>query len=102
MHNTHQGEAVRRKVKEMGMTVTDFAKAIPRGRRGVYHIFKRKKIDEALLKEISQVLNYNFIAQTDETNTSAEIHLVIIEADEEQLQEVMSKFTVVYSHKCEK
>jgi uncharacterized protein YebE (UPF0316 family) len=87
----HEGEAIRQKVKEKGITVTEFADAICRSRRAVYHIFGRKKIHEELQQTISRVLNYTFTIPSHKTKK----HLVIIEANEKQLQEIVSKFQIV-------
>jgi len=100
MHDKHQGKAVRQKVKESGMKVTDFAKAIHRGRRAVYHIFDREIIDNVLLKQISDVLGPDFTPHTNQPNTTIKKYLAIVETDEEQLRDITLKFKVVFLHEC--
>ena len=57
----HLGQEVKKKVKERGMTVSEFARRIICSRSNVYDIFKREYIDISLLQRISKVLNYNFM-----------------------------------------
>jgi len=90
----HTGEAIRQKVKEKGMKVTAFADAICRSRRAAYHIFNRGNINEEMLQTISRVLECTFTTSSHETKK----HHVIVEADDEQLQEIASKFQIVATY----
>ena len=62
----HFGQDVKKKVKERGMTVSEFARRIIRSRSNVYDIYKREYIDLRLLQKISEVLNYNFLRKPKE------------------------------------
>jgi len=67
--NKKIGQLIRERVEAEKMEVTAFAKAINRERSNAYHIFNRDNIDIQLLKEIGQVLNYDFFQDllSDET-----------------------------------
>ena len=60
-NDVHYGQAVKEKLKERGMTVSEFSKRISRSRTDVYDIFNRKYIDVELLNIISEVLHHNFL-----------------------------------------
>jgi transcriptional regulator with XRE-family HTH domain len=98
MWDYHIGEAIRQKVEEQKMSIPDFADALHCSRRNVYHIFKRKVIDEDLLKKMSTILKCDFTLLSHESNKGNQKHLIIIEADKWQLHEIMSKYTVLYSY----
>jgi predicted transcriptional regulator len=57
----HYGQAVKKKLKERGMSVSEFSRRINRSRSDVYDIFKRDFIDIPLLQKISKVLCNNFM-----------------------------------------
>jgi len=57
----HYGHEVRKKLEERGMTVAEFARRIHCSRNNVYNIFNREFMDVGLLKQISFVLDYDFI-----------------------------------------
>jgi len=88
----HEGKLVKQMVKEKGIKITEFANAICRSRRDVYHIFKRKTIHGELQQRISKFLNCTF-STTPSHETKK--HLVVMEANEEQLQEIVSKFHII-------
>ena len=50
------------------MTITEFARRINKSRENAYDIFTRKSLDTDLLKTISQVLEYDFLAKSNEKN----------------------------------
>ena len=58
--DVHYGQAVKNKLRERGMTISEFSRRIICSRSNVYDIFKRKFIDIPLLEKISEVLRYNF------------------------------------------
>ena len=58
--DVHYGQVVKNKLKERGMTISEFSRRINCSRSNVYDIFKRKYIDIPLLEKISEVLCYNF------------------------------------------
>jgi plasmid maintenance system antidote protein VapI len=56
----HIGSLIQQKVNQSSLTVAEFARRINRTRQNVYDIFKRSSIDTALLKQIQDVLHYDF------------------------------------------
>ena len=58
--NIHIGHVIHAKVKDKGITVTEFAQKINCNRTNIYNIFTRQSIDTDLLLRISQVLDYDF------------------------------------------
>lgn len=56
----HIGKVVRKHLEEVGMTKSEFARRLETSPQNIYGIFKRKSIDTQLLKDISNVLNYDF------------------------------------------
>ena len=97
IHAPHIGEAIKRRVKEKGISIEDFADAICCSRRNVYRIFKRNYIDTQRLKCISRALDFDFSDHIIETNTLITRYIVIVKADEDELHEIVSKFQVVSS-----
>jgi hypothetical protein len=60
MNEEHIGARIERKVRERGLTNTEFAKAIYCCRTNVVSLFKRESIDLKQLQLISDVLRYDF------------------------------------------
>ena len=58
----HIGQRIREVVKSQERSVSWFARKLCCDRTNVYDIFKRENIDTALLRRISQILDYNFFA----------------------------------------
>lgn len=56
----HIGKRIQEVVKERGMTVVDFAHAIPCSRVHAYKIIQKATIDTGLLQRIGVVLCYDF------------------------------------------
>jgi hypothetical protein len=56
----HIGKLIKKRLEEIGMTKTEFARRINKTSQNVYDIFDRKTIDTGLLTAISETLNYNF------------------------------------------
>lgn len=56
----HIGKIIRQRLEETGMNKSEFARRINTTPQNIYGIFKRKSLDTDLLKEISQVLEYDF------------------------------------------
>ena len=63
MKNIYIGPIIKQKVIESGMTITEFADRINCERSSVYYIFKQKSIDTERLLKISEVLNFDFLAE---------------------------------------
>ena len=56
----HIGSLIERKIKEIGMTNSEFARRIKTSKQNVQDIFTRQSVDTKLLSRISDVLNYDF------------------------------------------
>lgn len=65
MH-AHLGKAVLEKLKEKGMSKSEFARRINKSRQNVQDIFNRESLDTKLLSDISNVLDYNFFTMLSE------------------------------------
>ena len=97
MKNIHIGEAIKQKVKERGIRISDFAQSIHCNRTNVYSIFCRKSIDIEQLMLISKVLEHDFISEIYTTRTtSVKKYIVLLELDEQQLQRLPLEVLVKY------
>jgi plasmid maintenance system antidote protein VapI len=56
----HIGKLILEKVKEKGISKSEFARNINKSRQNVQDIFKRESIDSQLLFEIGEVLEVDF------------------------------------------
>lgn len=56
----HIGQMIRKRIKEVGMTKSEFSRRIDTSPQNVYGIFKRESCDTLLLQKIGKVLNYDF------------------------------------------
>ncbi|GHT05855.1 hypothetical protein AGMMS49525_13590 [Bacteroidia bacterium] len=92
----HIGKAIRQKVKERGLHVTDFADAIHCNRTNVYNLFKRKSIDTEQLKLISEILNFDFFAIYSIPQSK---YLVLLEVDEQRLQDFSGDKSLIFIKK---
>ncbi|MDR1348999.1 MAG: helix-turn-helix domain-containing protein [Prevotellaceae bacterium] len=57
----HIGKLIKQKVEQRSLSITEFAKLIHRSRSDVYYIYDCESIDIALLLQISDVLDFDFI-----------------------------------------
>ena len=62
----HIGQRIKEVLKERGITVVAFARAISCSRENVYRIFKNDNIDVHQLKRIGRILDYNFFKDISE------------------------------------
>lgn len=58
----HVGMLVRKRLQELGMTKSEFARRINTTPQNVYGILKRKSLDTQLLQKISRVLDFDFFS----------------------------------------
>jgi transcriptional regulator with XRE-family HTH domain len=87
----HIGEIIYQKVKERGMTVSEFAKAIHCNRSRIYtSVFHCHSIDIERLILISGVLHHDFIAEFYQQRPSKKKYLILLEVSELQLQQFLS------------
>jgi transcriptional regulator with XRE-family HTH domain len=56
----HIGQLIRERLDKSGMKKSEFARRINKTSQNVYDIFERKSIDTGLLRQISEVLEFNF------------------------------------------
>lgn len=58
----HIGKEIRKKAKELKISVTELSERIHSSRQNVYDIFDRSSIDTDLLYRISEALNFDFFS----------------------------------------
>lgn len=56
----HIGKLIKKRLEEVGISKSEFARRIHRTSQNVYDIFERQSLDTALLQTISEILNYDF------------------------------------------
>lgn len=56
----HIGEAVRKKIKEKGMTIKAFSERLLRSDKNVHELLKRPSWDSKLIEESSVILSFDF------------------------------------------
>jgi len=89
MINIHMGNVVKKKIKERGINIKDFAEALHCHRSNVYSIFDRKIIDFHLLKSISKILDYELLDEF-QPNDSQSKYILLIEVDYLKMLEIQS------------
>ena len=89
MQEINIGAIIRKKLKEKGMKVTDFADALHCNRMNVYSIFKRKNIDLQLIETISKILNCDLLIEY-RADDSQSKYILIIEVDYSKMKEIQS------------
>jgi transcriptional regulator with XRE-family HTH domain len=89
MEKIHIGSIIQGKVKELGISVTDFAKALHCNRPNAYSIFERKNIDVELLVEISKILNCDLLSIYQNSIPRPD-RIVVIETNELKIKEIQS------------
>lgn len=58
----HIGEKIKQRLEAIGMSKSEFSRRINTSPQNVYGIFKRQSIDTDLLRQISDVLDFNFFS----------------------------------------
>jgi len=89
MQEINIGGIIRKKLKEKGIKIKDFAIALPCNRGNVYSIFRRKNIDLQLLDKISQILGCDLLSEL-QTKESKSKNILIIETDDFKMNEIQS------------
>jgi len=87
------GSIIRQKVEESPLTIQEFADRINLHRTSVYHLFTKETIDIERLKQISEVLGYDFINEIYQKQDADSDHpkqpvFTTIEIDAEILQKL--------------
>ena len=67
--NSHLGEYIKNKVKERGLTVSEFARRIHCTRRNIYQIYKKNSLDSNLINRISQALDIDLLSNFNKTSS---------------------------------
>ena len=89
MERIHIGSIIHEKVKELGMSVADFAKALHCNRPNAYSIFERANIDVELLVDISKILNCDLLSIYQNSIPKPDC-IVVIETNERKIKEIQS------------
>ena len=89
MEKVHIGSIIHEKVRELGMSVADFAKAIYCNRTNAYSIFERTNIDVELLVDISKILNCDLLSIYQDSIPKPNC-IVVIETNEQKIKEIQS------------
>ena len=89
MEKIHIGSIIHEKVKELGMSVADFARALHCNRPNAYSIFERKNIDVELLVEISKILNCDLLSIYQNSIPKPD-RILVIETSEQKVKEIQS------------
>ena len=61
--DVHVGELIKKRVSELGLSVSEFARRLHCNRQNVYDIFAHRRVDIELLQRISKILQHDFIAE---------------------------------------
>jgi len=103
MESIHIGSIIQEKVKELSMSVADFAKALHCNRPNAYSIFERKTIDVELLVEISKILNCDFLSIYQKSIPKQDF-IVVIETNERKIKEIQTdnSIKILYVQKSTK
>lgn len=56
----HIGKFIKKRVEEIGMKKTEFARRVNTTPQNIYDIFNRTSIDTELLNQIGKILDFNF------------------------------------------
>jgi hypothetical protein len=90
------GQLIKQKIKEQGIRISDFAKAIHCSRPNVYDIFERSNINFEQLVLISSVLNYDFVSElyAKKENNLQGRYIVILEMNGIKFQELLADTSV--------
>jgi transcriptional regulator with XRE-family HTH domain len=92
----NMGQMIKKVLKERGISISDFAKAIHCSRTNVYGIFKRQSIDIERLKQIANVLELDvadfIVLKRRESNK----RVVIVEINEEDLEQLLNEYDLTY------
>jgi len=89
MGRVHIGSIIHEKLKEQGMSVVDFAKALCCNRPNVYSIFERTNIDVELLVDISKILKCDLLSIYQKSIPKPDC-IVVIETNEQKIKEIQS------------
>ncbi|GHT72251.1 hypothetical protein FACS189456_0240 [Bacteroidia bacterium] len=93
----HIGKEIEKVLRERGMRVSDFAKAIYCERSNVYtSVFRCRSINTERLKLISEVLHYDFVSAFCHNHPSSKKYIILLEVSEQQLQQFLTNPALKY------
>jgi len=101
----HIGSLIKQKVKEKSISVAEFARRINRSRSDIYYIYDCDIINIELLRTISNVLQYDFVAeQYEEINPiNTEYEYVLISfLKQEELPDSIPENTILFKKQITK
>jgi transcriptional regulator with XRE-family HTH domain len=81
MEEIHIGNEIKKVLDASDVSVSDFARRINKSRGNVYSIISRKSIDTDLLRNISEVLNFDFFLLFSQTFESLSYRLKTLEKE---------------------
>jgi transcriptional regulator with XRE-family HTH domain len=79
----HIGKLILEKLKERGISKSEFARKVNKSRQNVQDVFKRESVDTQLLAEIGEVLDFDFFSVLSETSLSSKKDIKIRELTRE-------------------
>ncbi|MDR2660761.1 MAG: helix-turn-helix domain-containing protein [Lactobacillaceae bacterium] len=94
----HIGKLIRQKVEQRSLSITEFAKLINRSRSDVYYIYDCESIDIALLLQISDVLDFDFIEKyycNSKTKTTEFEYVLLTFLQQEELPDTLPEKSVL-------
>ncbi|MBD5236323.1 MAG: helix-turn-helix transcriptional regulator [Bacteroidales bacterium] len=78
IHNIHVGQAIKKRLEELKMTKSDFAKAIGTPQQHINRILERDTMETKKLVKICQVLDFNFFTLFCEAETPVQAFLAAV------------------------
>ena len=94
IHNIHVGQAIKKRLEELKMTKSDFAKAIGTPQQHINRILERDTMETKKLVKICQVLNYNFFTLFCEPDTPVQAFLAAVALGEGNAQNYIGDATL--------
>ena len=89
------GEVIKRRVDELGMSHSEFARRINCSRTSLYNLFAKKSIDIDLLLLISEVLDYDFLAEVYHHGQQNIAHSSLSCLDKEEIESLTEEISLL-------
>ena len=89
------GEVIKRRVDELGMSHSEFARRINCSRTSLYNLFAKKSIDVDLLLLISEVLDYDFLAKVYHHGQQNIAHPSLSCLDKEEIESLTEEISLL-------
>ena len=94
-HKVFIGEVIKRRVDELGMSHSEFARRINCSRTSLYNLFAKKSIDVDLLLLISEVLDYDFLAKVYHHGQQNIAHPSLSCLDKEEIESLTEEISLL-------